>query len=687
MDGTSQSIDRIRKARKTGAEMMADLEQVPWTLDPHHTVTQQYDSGAANVPAPKHGSMLGLAPQNDAAEEYDYDAVRQIEEGGESAARQHKYLSGPYVQSVDESLPSWRDPDLAGDRRLEEDHMERMQTGLSPQDWEVSGGMSGQERMAAMAQQRVADDQAKFDNNAQVERRRNAVREQSNREFAEWEAGKAGRIAQAEQERQAIHTERKAKQAQQNATDSDAAFGAKLDADLNPAPDFTADPFAADAQKATAGVGKELIEQEMAGTAAMDSLPVEATPMEAPLPGEETLPPAVAGWAQRRAERGQGGTNALRAAYHREVPEDARSGSDVHSFEGWLARKGIKPDMPIQEAIPILNRLVPMDSQHVERRRDQFVQTYMARHADELAKRGITEEQIRSMYDQGVKADKNGDPIMAGSRAVNGALTGSLKAQKGQQIAMNVKKRADQYNRARSFGVPMGAVQFFDSLQEAKTPQERSNILMLAHRSQPHMGWDKMAAMLMKGEIDNDAMSQWAGRFGGPQQAQSPLDKIRENENAINANWGQPGWEGQARQHVTSIRGQNAKPAEAEADIKQLNINGARPVILSGQQLTPEQKVMAQRAFDGSSIAAFAAQLGLKQDDPRLPQMYYNIFDKAPPASFWGAPGRAVAAGASAISNGIRGMIGSFGQPMAPSAWAAAAPTPPSSLRGPDPFK
>jgi hypothetical protein len=669
--------------------MMADIERLPWQLDPHHRVTTPHAPGATDVPADPH-----LAPQQATSErtiaDLSYAGDQRMDEGGESAVHQHRYLTNPpaYTADVDGGLEIYRNPDAVGQDRLDADEWERTQTGLSPQDWEVSGGMTGQERMAAMAQQRVADDQAKFDNNAQVERRRNAVREQSNREFAEWEAGKSGRIAQAEQERQAIHNERKAGQARQNTADSEAALDANLTANTTPAPNFTFDPVQRNANlvakeenldtERAAEYDQELFDHDFG------SDPVESTPMEAPLPGEETLPPAVAAWAQRRADRGMGGLNALRERYHREVPEDARTGG-IHSFESWLTRQGLRDGMPTQEAMSLLNKLSPMDAQHAERRREQYVNTMMKRHAEYLAKNGITRQQLYDAYDGGTRDDKTGDPILSGSRAANRTIINGMKDLRDQQIAINVRKNADQVNRGRSFGVPTGAIKFFDSLQEAKTPAERANIFALAHRSQPHMGWDKMAAMLMKGEIDNDALSQWAGRFGSPQEQPKPMDRIAENAEAITSNFGNPGWEDQARSHSMSVRGQGVKPTETEADIKQFAVNGTRRILMSGGSLTPEQKVAAQRSFDGSSISAFANQLGLKPDDERLPQMYYAIFDKAPPASFWGAPGRAVAAGANAFSNGVRSLIGSFGTPMAPSAWAAAPP--PTSLNGPDPFK
>jgi hypothetical protein len=179
------------------------------------------------------------------------------------------------------------------------------------------------------------------------------------------------------------------------------------------------------------------------------------------------------------------------------------------------------------------------------------------------------------------------------------------------------------------------------------------------------MGWDRMAAMLMKGEIDNNALSQWAERSGGVAQ-QSGLDRIGADAATITANWGKPGWKAQARQHAISIRGQGAKPADIDNDIAQIGLNGARAAVLSGRPLTPEEKVSAQEVLDRSSIAAFAKQLGLKEDDPRLPQMYYAVFDSAPSPSFWGAPGRF----ASTVAQGVLGLINP------PTAAASPAPGP-----------
>lgn len=410
----------------------------------------------------------------------------------------------------------------------------------------------------------------------------------------------------------------------------------------------------------------------------------EARTVDAPLPGEETLPSSVAGWNQRRADRNMGGMNALRAAYEREVGGDNREKGVT--FENWLSSKGIKEGMGIRETDAILNGLSPMDQQHTDRRRDQFLETFSGRWGAEMQSRGITTGDLEEVYDKAAAADKTGDPIMAGNRAVNKMFRGGMASQRAQQTRISINNRADQQNRARNFGMPIGTIQFFDSLQSANTPQERANILMLAHQSQPQMGYDKMAGMLMKGEIDNEAMSHWAGQMGGAtaSSGDDKLANISKNAATINANWGQDGYEDQAHAHAVGVLGKDAKGTDVAAKEKEMSIDGARPVIMSDQPLTPKQKVLAQRVFDDSSIEAFAAQLGLKPNDPRLPKLYEKVFDRAPSPGWLAQGAQAVGGAMGAMSRGVRGLLGI--PVSSPQAWAGA-PAPPTSLNGPDPFK
>jgi hypothetical protein len=449
-----------------------------------------------------------------------------------------------------------------------------------------------------------------------------------------------------------------------------------------PAPAQEMDEYA---KQSAAGPMDPYAAMSQAGEAPVAPAP-EARTVDAPLPGEETLPSSVAGWAQRRADRNQGGMNALRAAFEREVGGDNREKGVT--FENWLASKGIKEGMGIRETDAILNNLSPMDQQHVDRRRDQFLETFSGRWGAQMQAQGITVSQLEEVYDKAVAADKTGDPIMAGNRAVNKMFRGGMASRKAQQGRISVANRADQQNRARQFGMPIGTIQFFDSLQAAKTPQERANIFMLAHQSQPMMGYDKMAAMLMRGEIDNAAIGQWAGQMGGTPNAagEDKLANIGKNAAAINANWGQDGYEDQAHAHATGVLGKDAKSTEVAEKKKQMSIDGARPVILSDQPLTPKQKVLAQQAFDDSSVEAFAAQLGLKSDDPRLPKLYQKVFDRAPTPGWFASGAKAIGGMVGAAAKGVRSLLGPFGQPAAPQAWAGQT-APKSSLSGPDPFE
>lgn len=637
-DDTTQSIDRIRRVRAKGADLMDTLDK--WSdafnAPPPPTPTQQYEPGETDV----------LDTPRAHKADYPTDAFYRrgselAKTGQDSPVQSHHYLEG--VESGQEGIEHGISKD---NRNLQWDDQERAETGLARgADWVRAGGMTSGQRRAA-------------------------VQAQSDQEFQAWNLAREGEMAKAESDRQAIKDADAAKKREADAVAWEERAESNLDSALNPQVPAPVDPIQREADDDAKRENRKTREFWDAELAKMD-LPVEAEVEDAPLPGEETLPPVVAAWAQNRAGRGMGGVGALRAAYEKEIPEDARVGG-IHTFEHWLWKKGIRPDMKLAEAMPILNKLSPMDSQHTDRRRDQFIEQFAARHAEQMAKAGINQEQLRSIYEAGSRSDPNGDPILGGARAVNAALAGRFKADKAMQTRVAVNKRADQFNRARSFGVPQGTVQFFDSLQAAQTPQERANILMLAHASQPRMGWDKMAAMLMKGEIDNEAMGKWAGQFGKPQVG--GIEKIGQDAAAVALGWDDPGFEAQATAMAKTVLGGDAKPEAVAGFARDLFVKGAREAILSGKPLSPGQIAQARKYLNSDSLESFAAQIGIEPTDPRLAQLYYRIFGKAPNAGWWANAARNV--------GNVLGAAGRFAAGAAvqapPEAWAGAPTTAPS---------
>lgn len=643
-DDTTQSIDRIRRVRAKGADLMDTLDK--WSdafnAPPPPTPTQQYEPEATNVPNQLWGPRYEEYPGQEQHTMYRGKGLDAAVDGKDSPISQHQWLGD--VHQGDETVEMGIPKD---NRDLKLDEQERVETGLARgADWVQAGGMTRGQRHAA-------------------------VRAKSDQEHQTWLANQEQEMAKAEAQRQGIKDQQATQKREADAAAWEERAEANLDSALNPQVPAPVDPIQREADDDAKRENRKTREFWDAELAKMD-LPVEAEPTDAPLPGEETLPPVVAAWAQNRAGRGMGGVGALRAAYEKEIPEDARVGG-IHTFEHWLWKKGVRPDMKLAEAMPILNKLSPMDAQHTDRRRDQFIEQFAARHAEQMAKAGINQEQLRSIYEAGSRSDPNGDPILGGARAVNAALAGRFKADKAMQTRVAVNKRADQFNRARSFGVPQGTVQFFDSLQAAQTPQERANILMLAHASQPRMGWDKMAAMLMKGEIDNDAMGKWAGQMGGKPQG-GGIDKIGQDANAVALGWDDPGFEAQATAMAKTVLGGEAKPEAIAGFAKDLFVKGAREAILSGKPLTPAQVAQARKYMNSESLESFAAQIGLQATDPRLAQLYYRIFGKAPNAGWL----------ANAVRN-VGNALGSVGRfasgatvQAPPQAWAGAPATVPS---------
>jgi hypothetical protein len=289
--------------------------------------------------------------------------------------------------------------------------------------------------------------------------------------------------------------------------------------------------------------------------------------------------------------------------------------------------------MNVMDAMPILNGLSPMDAGHVDRRKEQFINTMMKRHGVEMAQSGVTEQQLRAAYESGVQADKTGDPILAGSRAVNKMFVTGFKNTRDQQIAINHKKHIDQQNRANSFGVPVGTVQFFDSLQAARTPEERQNIFMLAHSRHPHMGYDKVAAMLMKGEIDNDALTRWAQSMGGNAKP-NPIDQIGANNDAISNGPLTPAT--LAKAHAEASReNQGAKPAELRTIIANRMLPAIRSHVASGKPWDIHATTTASQVLS-TEPADFAFQIGLPPNDPRVGQLYQQIHGRPLPQGWFG---------------------------------------------------
>jgi hypothetical protein len=280
-------------------------------------------------------------------------------------------------------------------------------------------------------------------------------------------------------------------------------------------------------------------------------------------------------------------------------------------------------------------RLVPNAASRArsdEMRARQFEQTMAKRFAGELKTNGIPVGEIGAAYRSHL-ARNPGDHAGA-ARYVNGMYLDTMRSQQSQNRALAVKQSADQYNRGREFGVSRGSIAFFDSLQNAQSPQERANVLMLAHQSQPHMGYDKVAAMLMRGEIDNQAIGQWAQQMGGRQNVQQQIA-----QNVSNFSGAPPtmATHAQITHHVMSTPGMaNAKPEVVKAEVAKYALPIIRQRIATGEPLNEQERGFASSTLS-SDFDEFATQIGMTPQDPRAAQVYQQVFGSAPDTrSLWG---------------------------------------------------
>jgi hypothetical protein len=406
-------------------------------------------------------------------------------------------------------------------------------------------------------------------------------------------------------------------------------------------------------------------------------------PTDAPLPGEESLPPSIARWSSLRAARGMGGLDRLQRRYLSEVPEGSRR---TMKFETWLATKGVNEETPYEVARGRLNLIadtkegydkskgetvqVRTNTEVYARKKKQWLDTMAERYPRELAANPNLLNELSDSYDAGVKrgsTDNDGnelnDPHMAGVRSANAVVDGLRRGQKAQ-IAVNWKNRQDQMGRASTWGVPLAQVQFFDSLQNAKTPQEAANVLILAHHNFPAMGYDKAAALLMKGGLDNQALAQWAAGQNKP----GGVDKFGSDLNAIQ----QGPIDGATVQRLRMAVDASIAPNTPPDQVKKIHLQAQQPIasaIANKPNKPNETEMMVLRQLtEGMSPEEFYEFTGL-EDDPRREAIYREVFGKAPPTGF----GQTLGNFASGIGDFIGGL---FGQD-APSAaaWADQAGT------------
>ena len=311
-----------------------------------------------------------------------------------------------------------------------------------------------------------------------------------------------------------------------------------------------------------------------------------------------------------------------------------------------------------------------------DRRSNQWGQTMARRYARELKEDGLSIADLQKMHRSYLQQNP-GDATGAGA-FMNGSYIDGLKARQTQNRWLAVQQHTDQYNRARKYGVSEGMVSFFDSLQNAKTPEERANVLMLAHGSQPGMGWDKMAAMLTRGEIDNDAMAKWAEHMG---TSQTPGEKISQQMTRIQQGGiGMDAW-AQINNHAASMPGNEKDQNARKAEVRRIATPLIQQHLASGEPLSHDHLAFIRAATQSdpstpADATVFSQVTGIPQEDPRFVPLYQQVFGAPPSAGIVGNFVQGLQWGAGAVGGGLsaaRGFLFGGQQGIDPSAFAGPA--------------
>lgn len=327
-----------------------------------------------------------------------------------------------------------------------------------------------------------------------------------------------------------------------------------------------------------------------------------------------------------------------------------------------------------------------MDNQRAQ----QFTNTMAKRFARELKSRGVPTAQIQAYYMEGVaEARKNGssNPYADAAAYVNSKVLDSLRSQRVQAQSLAVQQRADQYNRARDFRLPESVIRGLDTVAAADTPQQQVRALMAMHSMMPGMGYDKMIAMLMRGQIDSDQLRTWASTFNSKPKG---MEAYQANVNELQQ--GQVGPNTHANAHA--IATQAAGPGATPEQIKTQRQNITRPVAARIAKkadegpITADEEMFVRQETQGMSYKEFCDFLGLDPGDESSMKKYEDIHKK--PARDWfargvDAAGDAIAATPQAIANGLNWLGSRLGGTQPAPAAQAAPPKPKEEAKKPKP--
>jgi hypothetical protein len=265
------------------------------------------------------------------------------------------------------------------------------------------------------------------------------------------------------------------------------------------------------------------------------------------------------------------------------------------------------------------------------RNRDQSIRTLTKRWAKEMKDSGVSGKDLENLYMSAYqRAAQAGhqNPHAAAMQELNSEQLNGFRLRKEQNVALAVQQDRDQYNRSVRFGIPKAIVTGLDGVSSATTAQDKANAFMVMHAQQPMMGWDKMAAMLVRGDMDAAALDRWiAGTVG---QAKDPGKKHRENINSVSskpvgdttfAEWGtlaqQQLGPGAKPEHVRALHVQIAQPQAAE-------------IVQRNGQPTPEEINYVRQCTSDMDYTTFCHYTGINAKDPASRAKYTNITGKPP---------------------------------------------------------
>ncbi len=278
-------------------------------------------------------------------------------------------------------------------------------------------------------------------------------------------------------------------------------------------------------------------------------------------------------------------------------------------------------------------------------KRNMSMRTMTSRYAKEMKDSGVGAAQMREAYDSAYNkavSDGSDNPHRDAMASLNDRYLEDMRLRRTQDQKLAYNQSQDQYARSVRFGLPKSVVAGLDTVGNAQTVQDKANALMVLHAQQPGMGWDRMAGMLIRGDLDARALNNWiAGTAGQP----SPFQKHQANLQRVSSGEVSDTTFAEMGALAATEAGQAGTDAQRQVILRRYTQPVSTRIVNKPTQPTPAEMNFVRQATAGMNYDDFCEHTGLDPKSPASRKKYETITGNAVGfrmADIWSGVGGAI---------------------------------------------